>query len=405
MSYSKIYQKRKISTVEPKSIRGLLDLAEVDSPIITYRTAQLKHNKSGYHIEYYALNNGKLERCRIRLNIARRRCESYDAFKGYAEEICFRLNKMLALGWSPFEKGSHIIQGLTVQDVATRYLSEKGKELRKATMRSYASFCSMLVQWCERNMQDPLIDDFDKVMAVRYLDYIYNEKDVSVHTYNNTMKMGKAFFAYATEKCYVTDNPFESLKTKRGEGKTRVLIPKSTRNAITTYLSGENRGFLLVCQLVFGALMRPKEVRMVQVKHIDLDRKCIVVPAENAKNHHLRYAPLSNEVIAMIEELGIGHLPNEVYLVGRQWKPSFQMLSEAAMTKEWVKVRKVLRLPTEMQLYSLRDTGINEMLKAGIDSLSVMQAADHHDLSMTTRYANHADEHLIDKIRVKAPKF
>ena len=58
-----------------------------------------------------------------------------------------------------------------------------------------------------------------------------------------------------------------------------------------------------------------------------------------------------------------------------------------------------------MQLYSLRDTGINGMLKAGIDNLSVMQAADHHDLSMTTRYANHEDPELFERLNKLAPKF
>ena len=68
-------------------------------------------------------------------------------------------------------------------------------------------------------------------------------------------------------------------------------------------------------------------------------------------------------------------------------------------------MRNALQLPEEMQLYSLRDTGINEMIKSGIDPLTVMQHADHHDLSMTTRYANHADPHLVKVISEKAPEF
>ena len=68
-------------------------------------------------------------------------------------------------------------------------------------------------------------------------------------------------------------------------------------------------------------------------------------------------------------------------------------------------MRTALGLPDTMQLYSLRDTGINEMLKVGIDPLSVMQHADHHDLSMTTRYANHVDPKLVETISTKAPAF
>ena len=86
-------------------------------------------------------------------------------------------------------------------------------------------------------------------------------------------------------------------------------------------------------------------------------------------------------------------------------KPAAKQIPEAKMRKTWEKMRAAVKLPVEMQLYSLRDTGINNMLKSGIDPLTVMQHADHHDLSMTTRYANHYDSTLIEKIREGAPSF
>ena len=68
-------------------------------------------------------------------------------------------------------------------------------------------------------------------------------------------------------------------------------------------------------------------------------------------------------------------------------------------------MRTALKLPAEYQLYSLKDTAINSMLKAGVDDLSVMQAAGHKDLGMTTIYANHHDDKLIDNLNSRAPRF
>jgi site-specific recombinase XerD len=85
--------------------------------------------------------------------------------------------------------------------------------------------------------------------------------------------------------------------------------------------------------------------------------------------------------------------------------PGKKHIAYSRFRKDWQDMREALGLPDEMQLYSLRDTGLNEMLKGGIDSLSVMQHADHHDLSITTRYANHVDPHLVDTISEKAPAF
>lgn len=46
-----------------------------------------------------------------------------------------------------------------------------------------------------------------------------------------------------------------------------------------------------------------------------------------------------------------------------------------------------------------------KMLKSGIDALTVPHHADHHGLSITTRYANHADPRLVETISRRAPGF
>ena len=66
-------------------------------------------------------------------------------------------------------------------------------------------------------------------------------------------------------------------------------------------------------------------------------------------------------------------------------------------------MRDTLKLPKEYQLYSLRDSSINNMLEEGIPALDVMQAAGHSDLAMTTRYANHKNPNLIKKLNNAAP--
>ena len=68
-------------------------------------------------------------------------------------------------------------------------------------------------------------------------------------------------------------------------------------------------------------------------------------------------------------------------------------------------MREALGLLETYQLYSLRDSGINGMLKANVNDLDVMQAAGHSDLKMTTRYANHVDSNLINRLNEQAPDF
>lgn len=61
-------------------------------------------------------------------------------------------------------------------------------------------------------------------------------------------------------------------------------------------------------------------------------------------------------------------------------------------------MRRELKLPDTMQLYSLKDTGITNMLENGVPAIDVMKQAGHHDLSMTTQYANHKDIRIAQKM-------
>ena len=95
----------------------------------------------------------------------------------------------------------------------------------------------------------------------------------------------------------------------------------------------------------------------------------------------------------------------EDYVFSNNLQCGDSTISPKNFSKLWDRMRTALKMPAEYQLYSLKDTALFSMLKAGVDDLSVMQAAGHKDLSMTTIYANHHDDELITNLNKKAPKF
>ena len=193
--------------------------------------------------------------------------------------------------------------------------------------------------------------------------------------------------------------------TKRKEEKKRVLIPLEYRQLMREYLMEQNQGLMLVSWLVYYSLIRPSEVRKLKVSDVSLKNHCIAVRGDNAKNHHTRYATIPAEVERFLVENNYLNQNMNFYLIGNDYKPSEQMASHTHFGKDWIKMRHAIGMPEVMQLYSLRDTGITEMLRAGIPDLTVMQHADHSDLSITSIYAKHADPNLIDTIRNSVPVF
>ena len=373
---------------------------------LNYLPAVLKKNKHGWQIEFHAIDpvSGKMKRYVTKLNVLRKHYSKVSEFKEHCNTIICTTNAKLAGGWTPFGETNNARFVTPLRVVVEEYLEEKTAELRPDSMRSYRSFCRGFLEWTDKEVNNCPIGLFNRVLAVKFLDNCFHVRKLRGRSWNNQLKAGRAFFSWAIEKCYAKENPFAMIKVKREEPKKRVLIPPETRRRIMEWCEAKKPGLLTVCQLVFSSLIRPKELRMIRVEDVFLDRHYIFIKGETAKTHYERFASMTPDVEKRVEEM-IKKAKPEWYLFGSLYKPGPDAMAHSQFGKDWVKMRNALKLPKEMQLYSLRDTGINEMLKSGIDPLTVMQHADHHDLSMTTRYANHADPHLVETIVAKAPTF
>ena len=370
--------------------------------------AVLRKTKRSWYVEYYVENpeNEKFERMRLKMNNLRNRFQTSKEAQFHINQIVSSLNIKLASGWNPFyERREDSRLYSNINEVAKLYIEEKEKELRPDTLRSYKSFCSIFLQWFNKNNVGICSGMITHNIAIRFMDYVYLERNVGIVQYNNYIKQGRAMFNWIVEKCYSKENPFEKIRIKKRPKKQRTIIPLETRKLIKDYLQKENPRFLLVCKLVYGALLRPKEIRMLKVGDVFLDKHFIYVNDNVAKNHNQRFATISQDIIDDLKALNLDKYPKDWYLIGAGYKPSKTQIAHTRFGKEWITLRTKLKLPKEMQLYSFRDTGIFDMLKSGIDDLSVMQHADHHSLEMTTRYANHHDPKLVEKIFENAPRF
>ena len=365
-----------------------------------------KNDAMGWLIEYYVLSpiTNTLERKRLRVNKLRKRYQSVSDFRTAANAIVATINMRLAGGWTPFGESENSRYYSTVNEVMDSYLREKRKELRKTTLVSYESFGRMFLKWLEKIAPDCKCLYFNRTLAVRYMDDYYNHHSCNGSSYNNQLKMARAFFSWAKEKCYVKENPFEYIKAKKKPQKQRVMVLTDVRSRVREYFESRCPEMVIVCELVYTSFIRPIEVSRITVGMLHLDDRYIAMPGDITKNENDRSAPLSDELCERLR-LYVGDAPDDYYLFGDGWKPAKKALSSKRYSKWWAKMRKDLNLPNEMKLYSLRDTGAFDKIKSGVDPLTVMQAADWHDLAMATRYANHADPNMIKIIAEESPDF
>ena len=105
-------------------------------------------------------------------------------------------------------------------------------------------------------------------------------------------------------------------------------------------------------------------------------------------------------------ELDIFRYPDSYYLFSDKMRPGSGQRSNKIFTDYWTHyVRKNLHFPPNYKFYSLKDTGITDLIKANTDLLSVRNQARHHSLLMTDLYTPHDIEEANEAIRHHSSDF
>lgn len=357
----------------------------------------------GYAVEYYVLDpeTERPVRKRIKLSKLVRRYPNKHMKQLAAQQVADNLNAKLRGGWSPLHQAedSRLYTPLSV--FRERFLKAKEAEgCRQTTLTQYGSVTDIWLRWCEDNGHaQKYSGTFLHPEAVRYMDDVMAQGNRH-RSYNNTLKVLRAFFQWGVDHLYAKENPFVGIKTLKKEKKIRILVPPESRKLISAYYAKVRPSMNIVCQLVYSSAIRPAEILRVQLKHVNLEEHYIVIPAENAKNHHERYATLTPELVRLLTPVKREYSNGELFLFGKNEDllPDREPVNKSYFQKSWERMRRATGLPKEMQLYSLRDTGITDLLHAGMDPLTVQHHADHSSLAIQKIYTDHFDTGLNEKI-------
>ena len=357
----------------------------------------------GMVVEYYVLDpaTGSMVRKLVRLTRLLKRYPNKRQRVMAAQQVADELNAKLRGGWSPLHQTEDSRLYTRLPELQARFLAAKKAEgCRTATLVQYKSVVDLWLRWCEDNgYANRYSGTFLRAQAVRYMDDVL-EQGRRHRSYNNTLKVMRAFFQWAVEHCYARENPFVGMKTLKKEPKIRILVPPEARKTIAEYYNRMCPVMNIVCQLVYSSAIRPAEILKIQMKHIMLADRCIVIPGENAKNHHQRFATLTPGLVEMLSPITREYRDGELFLIGfnDDLHPDVRAVNKSYFQKSWERMRRATGLPKDMQLYSLRDTGITDLLHAGVDPLTVQHHADHSSLDIQSIYTNHYDPGVNEKV-------
>lgn len=380
----------------------------------SYTMPVLTCAKCYWYISFYAYDpsQAKLRRKRIRISP---KFKKVSERRQYANDLLERITLELRQGWNPWVNFSSPEQYATWQDVCTEYRSYIGKckaeaLMRDKTWRGYISFLDNFNAWND-SQHRPIYYayQFDKKLLTQFVDWLWLDKGLSVRTRDNYVMWLHSFCKFLTGHSYVESDPSATLQCIGGKvksNKNRTVIPAEGLARLKDWCMEHNKHFLLACYILYYCFIRPNEMSFIQLKHISIERGTIYIPDYSSKNGKDGTVTLPDVVTKLMIELNIFKHPDNYYLFGKSLMPGPDRYASKQFTDFWSsRIRQALKFPDKWKFYSLKDTGITDLIKEHTDLLTVRNQARHHSLLMTDIYTPHDIEEANDVIRHRKAAF
>lgn len=360
--------------------------------IISYTLPLLRINKGNWYVEFYAYDPllQKQRRKRIKVN----RVKSIKSRRQYASGLIARLTQQLQLGWNPWIE-QDCENMLPFSEVTEKYINNLNRQYqdklyRQATYDNYSTMIRRLIEY-NNHREQPIyyLYQLDIRFCNDYLEYIYIHLELSAQYRNNCLTFLKMFCRWCIQKGYMQINPAAEIPSisKKLCAKKRETIPAAELVRIREYLHENDKYFLLSCYLLYYCCIRPSEQMQLRISDINRDDCTLTIKGEVSKNKNTQTVTLPRKVMLLIEELKILSSPLSHYIFSSGLMPGEKNISRRMLGKHWEKMKKELKLKDEYQLYSLKDSGITDMLQKKVSNIAVRDQARHSSLSITNIYA------------------
>lgn len=348
-------------------------------------------------VTYYAYDpeRGELRRKRMRLNRELERIEGKRARREYVRGVVERLRDELKAGWNPWMQQEDSMVYTRWDVVCERYKAYLAKLLSEGHMRDdtvtgYLSRLRQLMLWVAKERKNVRYAyQFDRRLVDAFLDYAYLDKDNTIQTRNNYLAWVKTFAKWLLQKSYIDQDPtagLQMLRVKAGK-KNRSVIPDAVLGDIRQWLETHDKYYLLACYVLHYMFVRPKEMSFLRVADFSVKRKTLTLYGDYTKNGEDAVVTVPDHVMKLMIELKVLEKPGDWYVFSDKCRPGRDHRDDKQFRDFWNNhLRKALKLPRQYKFYSLKDTGITNMLRANTDVLSVRDQARHSSILITDIY-------------------
>lgn len=364
--------------------------AALDS-IISWRPPVF-HQKSECYVSFYAFDPSR--GCLRKKKIMLAHIKGKRAQRAYAEGLMRRLTDQLMNGWNPWIEKDRPLEYTPWSDVILQYKEYLTKlcnehNLREDSYIDYSSRLRILEKWREsKHIELNFSYQWDKLAVSKFMDYVFVERNTNVCTRNNYLTWLRTFSGYLLQRGFISSDPTAGIARIKNKGKkNRDVIPDDVMEQIRDYLLEHNKHYLLACEMLHYLFIRPTELSYLKIGDFKIKSKTVTLHGEHTKNRNDAVVTLPSHVIKLMLELNIFSYPSQYFLFSNDFCPGEMRRSEKCFRDYWhLHLRKDIGFDHRYKFYSLKDTGITNMLRANTDVVSVRDQARHSSILITDIY-------------------
>lgn len=370
-----------------------------------YRKGKIKHfdrNLSQRWYIEYKIWNEKTEQLELRkkyggINRYHTIQERWDA----ARNLLVAVNKELENGQTigSARTKTKQLRDLTVTEALQFAFDVKKQHTRESNWKYYNRIMKVFPAWLEQNGLDRLkIWQLDGHTMHDYFDHLSATVINSNKTYNNYLTSFNALFRvlYKRERSIFPDDiptigfDMRQYETNKHHAYTREQL-REVKKACLEMGYSDLWHFI---QFIFYTLARPKEIRFLQVKHIEFESDRIYIPGEAAKGKVGEYVDIYAPLKEVIKERKLLQYPPDYYLFSTDGKPGPVMLYDRFFWKQHSKVLEetgLNNLSRKFDLYAYKHSGTINLYLSGVELLDIQRQCRHKSPTQTMTYMRELD--------------
>ncbi len=384
--------------------------------------------KSGRYADWFVYFSvydeftGKMRR--FRKSEGFKKCNSEKECLANARRLQVKYTRLLRRGWSPFENKKVIwTDTLAYQEVAkgrkpirrskknipyflSEFLRKITPGLTHGSMQKFQSELRIFKNWLsDNNLADIDISFFSQKEAVRFFDYLKNTRKLSGKSMNNYLLVLRRVWAFAREQRSLLPCPWDAIKKFKERTSPQRPLKKGVIMLLKKELSENDPQLWLMAQFQYYCFIRPKELRFMKIKHLDLMDCHVTLYGDITKPGKTRTVDIPYDFCErLINDYNLNQYPENYYVFSTAGTPGPKHVGKNYFWYHYNKVRSRLGLPKDFKLYAFKHTGAVVALRAGADIKEIQHQMGHSSVAITDEYLKSMVGYESEFFRKKMPE-